>query len=73
MQVSQGTTPTATAPPPARCWACCTGARRSQRWLAPFNDEIRTTVAGLYESSLTRVAERMGRLAGLVAAQLKRR
>ena len=44
-----------------------------QRWLAPFNDEIRTTVAGLYESSLTKVADRMGRLPGLVAAQLDQR
>ena len=43
------------------------------RWLAPFNDEIRTTVAGLYESSLTKVAQRMGRLPHLVAAQLDAR
>ena len=46
------------------------GRPPEQRWLAPFHDEIRTTVAGLYESSLTKVAQRMGSLPELAAAQL---
>jgi ADP-ribosylglycohydrolase len=35
-----------------------------ERWLAPFNDEIHTTVAVLYERSLRAVADRMGALTG---------
>jgi ADP-ribosylglycohydrolase len=39
-----------------------------ERWLAPFHDEIRTTVAVLYETSLHAVAGRMGALTGLSAS-----
>jgi ADP-ribosylglycohydrolase len=35
-----------------------------ERWLSPFGDEIRTTVAVLHECSLSAVAKRMGALAG---------
>ncbi len=73
MQVSQGNDTDSYGATAGSLLGVLHGRPPEQRWLAPFNDEIRTTVAGLYESSLTRVAERMGRLAGLVAAQLKRR
>lgn len=33
-----------------------------EKWLAPFNNEIRTTLASFYERQLDVVAERMGRL-----------
>ena len=33
-----------------------------ERWLAPFGDDLRTTLAQFYERSLAAVAERMGRL-----------
>jgi ADP-ribosylglycohydrolase len=36
--------------------------RFDQRWIEPFHDEIRTTIAGFYERSLQRVAERMSHL-----------
>lgn len=39
-----------------------------ERWLAPFNDEIHTTVAVLYERSLQAVADRMGALTGLAGS-----
>jgi ADP-ribosylglycohydrolase len=41
-----------------------------QRWLAPFNDEIRTAVAGFHERSLSAVAKRMGALPGRVKTAL---
>lgn len=41
-----------------------------ERWLAPFGDDLRTTLAQFYERSLTAVAERMGRLPRLVAEQV---
>jgi ADP-ribosylglycohydrolase len=37
-----------------------------ERWLEPFNDEIRTSLAGFYERSLSAVAARMGKLPRLV-------
>jgi hypothetical protein len=43
-----------------------------ERWLRPFNDEIRTSVARFYERSLSRLAKRMGELPGRIAAELKR-
>ena len=73
MQVSQGNDTDSYGATAGSLLGVLHGRPPEQHWLAPFNDEIRTTVAELYESSLTRVAERMGRLAGLVAAQLKRR
>jgi ADP-ribosylglycohydrolase len=39
------------------------------RWVEPFRDEIRTTVAEFAERSLSALAERMGRLAARVAAE----
>ena len=36
-----------------------------ERWLVPFNDEIHTTVAVVYEPSLRAVADRMGALTRL--------
>jgi ADP-ribosylglycohydrolase len=39
-----------------------------ERWLAPFADEIHTTVAILYERSLRTVADRMGALTGLAGS-----
>ena len=39
-----------------------------ERWLAPFADEIHTTVAILYERSLRAVADRMGALTGLAGS-----
>jgi ADP-ribosylglycohydrolase len=33
-----------------------------ERWLEPFGDDIRTTVAGFCERSLSAVAARMGQL-----------
>jgi len=41
-----------------------------ERWLAPFENDLRTTLAQFYERSLTAVAERMGRLPRLVAEQV---
>jgi ADP-ribosylglycohydrolase len=38
------------------------------RWLEPFNDTIRTRLAGWYESSLSATARRIGALPALVAA-----
>ena len=73
MQVSQGNDTDSYGATAGSLLGVLHGRAPEQRWLAPFNDEIRTTVAGLYESSLTRVAERMGRLPGLVADQLERR
>lgn len=32
------------------------------RWLAPFNDDLRTSLAGFYDRSLTSVAQRMAKL-----------
>ena len=73
MQVSQGNDTDSYGATAGSLLGVLHGRAPEQRWLAPFNDEIRTTVAGLYESSLTTVAERMGRLPGLVADQLERR
>jgi ADP-ribosylglycohydrolase len=44
--------------------------RLEERWLAPFEDDLRTTLAQFYERSLSAVAERMGRLPHLVAEQV---
>jgi len=41
-----------------------------ERWLAPFDDDLRTTLAQFYERSLAAVAERMGRLPLRVAEQV---
>ncbi len=41
-----------------------------ERWLAPFHDELRTSLAQFYERSLTEVARRMGRLPRRVADAL---
>jgi ADP-ribosylglycohydrolase len=73
MQVSQGNDTDSYGATAGSLLGVLHGRPPEGRWLAPFNDEIRTTVAGLYESSLTTVAERMGRLPGLVADQLERR
>ena len=70
MQVSQGNDTDSYGATAGSLLGVLHGRPPEQRWLAPFNDEIRTTVAGLYESSLTRVAERMGRLPHVVAEQL---
>ena len=40
-----------------------------ERWLAPFNDDLRTGLARFYERSLGKVARRMGKLPGLVAEE----
>ena len=69
MQVSQGNDTDSYGATSGSLLGILHGRAPESRWLAPFNDEIRTTVAGLYESSLTKVAERMGRLPALVAAQ----
>jgi ADP-ribosylglycohydrolase len=34
----------------------------SERWIEPFNDEIRTSLANFYDRSLSSVAGRIGRL-----------
>jgi len=39
-----------------------------ERWLRPFNDEIRTSLARFYERSLSRLARRMGELPGRIAS-----
>ena len=73
MQVSQGNDTDSYGATAGSLLGVRYGRAPEQRWLVPFNDEIRTTVAGLYESSLTKVAQRMGRLPQLVAAQLAER
>ncbi len=40
-----------------------------ERWLAPFNNEIRTTLASFHEKRLDAVAERMGRLTQIDSTQ----
>ena len=70
MQVSQGNDTDSYGATAGSLLGVRYGRAPEQRWLVPFNDEIRTTVAGLYESSQTKVAQRMGRLPQLVAAQL---
>ncbi len=40
------------------------------RWLAPFNDDLRTALACFYDRSLAGVARRMGALPARIAAQL---
>lgn len=70
LQVSQGNDTDSYGATAGSLLGVLHGRAPEARWLAPFNDEIRTTVAGLYESSLTKVAQRMGRLPHLVAAQL---
>ena len=39
------------------------------RWLKPFNDDIRTTLARFYERSLSKLAQRMGELPRRIAAE----
>jgi ADP-ribosylglycohydrolase len=39
------------------------------RWLEPFNDDIRTTLARFYERSLSKLARRMGELPRRIAAE----
>ena len=39
-----------------------------RRWLDPFEDRIHLALANVYETSLSAIAERMGRLPGLVGA-----
>jgi ADP-ribosylglycohydrolase len=39
----------------------------SERWLAPFNDDIRTALADFHERSLSAVAARMGALPRLIS------
>ena len=73
MQVSQGNDTDSYGATAGSLLGILHGRGPEARWLAPFNDEIRTTVAGLYESSLSKVAQRMGRLPQLVAAQLAER
>jgi hypothetical protein len=41
------------------------------RWLEPFHDEIRTTIAGFYERSLQKVAQRMGNLPNQIHQELQ--
>ncbi len=41
-----------------------------ERWLLPFNDEIRTALAGFEERSLSALAQRMGRLPVQIAKKL---
>ena len=41
-----------------------------ERWLAPFADDLHTTLAQFYERSLAKVARRMGELPRRVAAEL---
>lgn len=71
MQVSQGNDTDSYGATAGSLLGVLHGRALEARWLAPFNDEIRTTVAGLYESSLTKVAQRMGRLPHLAASQLR--
>lgn len=73
LQVSQGNDTDSYGATAGSLLGVLHGRPPEARWLAPFNDEIRTTVAGLYESSLTKVAQRMGRLPHLIAAQLDAR
>ncbi|KKK88253.1 hypothetical protein LCGC14_2745050, partial [marine sediment metagenome] len=40
------------------------------RWLTPFNDDIRLGMTGCYERSLSKLAKRMARLPRLIAEQL---
>ena len=40
------------------------------KWLKPFNNEIRTFLASFPERDLNKLAERMGRLPGLIETQL---
>lgn len=71
LQVSQGNDTDSYGATAGSLLGVLHGRAPEARWLEPFNDEIRTTVAGLYESSLTKVAQRMGRLPHLVASQLR--
>jgi ADP-ribosylglycohydrolase len=48
--------------------ACFGPGHLEERWLRPFNDEIRTSLARFYERSLSRLARRMGELPGRIAA-----
>jgi hypothetical protein len=41
-----------------------------ERWLAPFNDDLRTGLARFYERSLVGAAKRMGELPGQIANEL---
>lgn len=41
-----------------------------ERWLAPFQDDIHTSLACFYERSLARLAQRMAQLPRMVAGQL---
>ena len=42
-----------------------------ERWLAPFNDDLRTGLARFYERSLSKVAKRMGELPRRIAAETR--
>ena len=42
-----------------------------ERWLAPFNDEIRTSLSLFYERSLSRLAAQMGNLPRRIAEELR--
>ncbi len=41
-----------------------------ERWLAPFNDDLHTTLAQFYERSLAKVARRMGELPRRVVTEM---
>jgi len=41
------------------------------RWVEPFHDEIRTTIAGFYERSLQKVAQRIGNLPNQIHQELQ--
>jgi hypothetical protein len=45
--------------------------RLDERWLRPFRDTIHLGLAQFYERSLSALAREMGRLPGLVAAELR--
>jgi ADP-ribosylglycohydrolase len=40
------------------------------RWLAPFDDDLRTGLARFWERSLSNMAERMGQLPKRIAAEI---
>ena len=41
-----------------------------ERWLNPFNDDLRTALGTFHERSLLAVADRMSRLPSLIAKQV---
>jgi hypothetical protein len=48
--------------------ACFGPGHLEPRWLEPFNDDIRTTLARFYERSLSKLARRMGELPRRIVA-----